>query len=84
MLATRQVARFTAHIGRLKVTEHLLSYEKRRLPGQELLGQVSLGSCRPRSSRPWGCGWKSRNAVKHAIYGAGLHFIGGIHPWSTS
>ena len=47
VLATRQVARFTAHIGRLKVTEHLLSYEKRRLPGQELLGQVDSGIAAP-------------------------------------
>ena len=60
ILETRQVARFTAHIGRLKVTEHLLCYEKRRLPGQELLGAGRPWNCRPRSSKPWACGWKSR------------------------
>lgn len=32
VLGSRQVAQFTAHTGRLKVTEHMLSYEKRRLP----------------------------------------------------
>ena len=78
VLATRQVARFTAHIGRLKVTEHLLSYEKRRLPGQELLGQVSL-ELPPQIFETVGMWLEIPDAVKNAIYAAGRHFMGGIH-----
>jgi len=78
VLATRQVARFTAHIGRLKVTEHLLSYEKRRLPGQELLGQVSL-ELPPQIFETVGMWLEIPDAAKNAVYAAGLHFMGGIH-----
>jgi DEAD/DEAH box helicase domain-containing protein len=78
VLATRQVARFTAHIGRLKVTEHLLSYEKRRLPGQELLGQVSL-ELPPQIFETIGMWLEIPDAVKNSVYAAGRHFMGGIH-----
>jgi DEAD/DEAH box helicase domain-containing protein len=78
VLASRQVARFTAHIGRLKVTEHLLSYEKRRLPGQELLGQVSL-ELPPQIFETVGMWLEIPDAVKNAVYADGRHFMGGIH-----
>ena len=78
VLATRQVARFTAHIGRLKVTEHLLSYEKRRLPGQELLGQVSL-ELPSQVFETVGMWLEIPDPVKNAVYAQGRHFMGGIH-----
>jgi DEAD/DEAH box helicase domain-containing protein len=78
VLASRQVARFTAHIGRLKVTEHLLSYEKRRLPGQELLGQVSL-ELPPQIFETVGMWLEIPDPVKNAVYAGGRHFMGGIH-----
>jgi DEAD/DEAH box helicase domain-containing protein len=78
VLATRQVARFTAHIGRLKVTEQLLSYEKRRLPGQELLGQVEL-ELPPQIFETVGMWLEIPDAVKDSVYAAGRHFMGGIH-----
>ena len=78
ILETRQVAAFTARIGRLKVTEHILSYEKRRLPGQELLGVVSL-ELPPQIFETVGMWLEIPDAVKNAIYAAGGHFMGGIH-----
>jgi len=78
ILETRQAAVFTAHIGRLKVTEYLLSYEKRRLPGQELLGTVSL-ELPPQIFETVGMWLEIPDAVKNAIYAAGGHFMGGIH-----
>ncbi|MEJ2672926.1 MAG: DEAD/DEAH box helicase [Deltaproteobacteria bacterium] len=78
VLASRQVARFSAHIGRLKVTEHLLSYEKRRLPGQELLGQVSL-ELPPQIFETVGMWLEIPDQVKNAVYAEGRHFMGGIH-----
>lgn len=78
VLDTRQVARFTAHTGRLKVTEHILSYEKRRLPGQELLGVVSL-DLPPQIFETVGMWLEIPDPVKNTVYQAGLHFMGGIH-----
>ncbi|MFZ0051375.1 MAG: DEAD/DEAH box helicase, partial [Desulfobaccales bacterium] len=78
ILETRQAAVFTAHIGRLKVTEHILSYEKRRLPGQELLGTVPL-ELPPQIFETVGMWLEIPDAVKNAIYADGGHFMGGIH-----
>ena len=78
ILETRQVAAFTARIGRLKVTEHILSYEKRRLPGQELLGTVEL-SLPPQIFETIGMWLEIPDPVKNAIYAANGHFMGGLH-----
>jgi DEAD/DEAH box helicase domain-containing protein len=78
VLDSRQVARFTVHTGRLKVTERILSYEKRRLPGQELLGVVPL-DLPPQIFETVGMWLEIPDAVKNAVYQAGLHFMGGIH-----
>ncbi len=78
VLATRQVAKFTAHSGRLKVTERILSYEKRRLPGQELLGIIPL-DLPPQIFETVGMWMEIPQTVKEAIYQSGLHFMGGIH-----
>ncbi len=74
----RQIARFTACTGRLKVTERLLSYEKRRLPGQELMGQVPL-ELPPSIFETVGMWLEIPDDVKAAVYAEGRHFMGGIH-----
>ncbi|MEW6660571.1 MAG: DEAD/DEAH box helicase [Thermodesulfobacteriota bacterium] len=74
----RQMARFIACTGRLKVTERLLSYEKRRLPGQELMGQVPL-ELPPSIFETVGMWLEIPDDVKAAVYGEGRHFMGGIH-----
>jgi DEAD/DEAH box helicase domain-containing protein len=78
VLESRQVACFRAHIGRLKVTETLLSYEKRRLPGQELLGQVPL-ELPPQMFETVGMWLEIPDEVKNTVYAEGGHFMGGIH-----
>ena len=78
IMETRQVASFVARIGRLKVTEHIMSYEKRRLPGQELLGMVTL-ELPPQIFETVGMWLEITDAVKNAIYATGGHFMGGIH-----
>ncbi len=75
---SRWVGQFQAHLGRLKVTERLYAYEKRRLPGQELLGQVPL-DLPPQIFETVGMWLTIPDAVKSTTYGAGLHFMGGIH-----
>jgi DEAD/DEAH box helicase domain-containing protein len=78
VLESRQVASFKACMGRLKVTEHILAYEKRRLPGQELLGQVPL-DLPPQIFETVGMWLEIPDPVKNAVYAAGGHFMGGIH-----
>ncbi len=79
ILETRQVATFTAHIGRLKVTEHFLGYEKRRLPGQELLGVVPL-ELPPQIFETVGMWLEIPDQVKKRhLCRPGGHFMGGIH-----
>jgi len=75
---TRRMAQFLAHTGRLKVTERLLSYEKRRLPGQELVGQVPL-DLPPQIFETVGMWLEIPDAVKARVYQEGRHFMGGIH-----
>ncbi len=74
----RQMAQFLACTGRLKVTERLLSYEKRRLPGQELVGQVPL-DLPPSIFETVGMWLEIPDEVKAAVYAEGRHFMGGIH-----
>ena len=74
----RRIAQFTACTGRLKVTERLLSYEKRRLPGQELMGVVPL-DLPPSIFETVGMWLEIPDEVKNAVYAAGRHFMGGIH-----
>ena len=78
VLENGRVASFTAYTGRLKVTERVLAYEKRRLPGQELLGLVSL-DLPPQIFETVGMWLEIPDAVKAAVYQAGGHFMGGIH-----
>jgi DEAD/DEAH box helicase domain-containing protein len=78
VLESGRVANFTAYTGRLKVTERVLAYEKRRLPGQELLGLVSL-DLPPQIFETVGMWLEIPDAVKAAVYQAGGHFMGGIH-----
>ena len=74
----RGIAQFMAYTGRLKVTERMLSYEKRRLPGQELLGLVPL-DLPPMIFETVGMWLEIPDAVKAAVYQEGRHFMGGIH-----
>jgi len=78
VLESRQVASFKACMGRLKVTEHILAYEKRRLPGQELLGQVAL-ELPPQIFETVGMWLEIPDPVKNAVYAGGGNFMGGIH-----
>ena len=78
VLESRPLGRFTAHTGRLKVTERILSYEKRRLPGQELLGVVPL-ELPPQTFETVGMWLEIPDEIKLAVNRAARHFMGGIH-----
>jgi len=69
---------FTAREGRLKVTEKVTAYEKRRTQGQDLIGVVEL-DLPPLHFETVGIWIEIPDKVKQAIQKAGLHFMGGIH-----
>ncbi len=75
---SRHLAGFLAHTGRLKVTERFLAYEKRRLPGQELLGVVPL-DLPSQVFETVGVWLEVADEIKAAVYSQGLHFMGGLH-----
>ncbi len=63
---------------RLKVTERVTSYEKRRISGQELVAVVEL-DLPPLHFETVGIWIEVPDRVKEAIKNAGLNFMGGIH-----
>ena len=75
---SRNLAAFTVHLGRLKVTQRILAYEKRRLVGQELLGVIPL-ELPPQIFETVGMWLEIPDAVKNSVVDAGGHFMGGIH-----
>lgn len=74
----REFAGFSAREGRLKVTERIVAYEKRRKSGQELIGRVEL-ELPPLHFETVGIWMEIPDEVKQAVQKAGLHFMGGIH-----
>ena len=75
---SRTLAGFTVHLGRLKVTQRIQAYEKRRLVGQELLGIIPL-ELPPMIFETVGMWLEIPAAIKEAVVEAKLHFMGGIH-----
>ncbi len=78
ILASKPVGNFLARLGRVKVTETIIGYEKRRLFSQELLGMDALDL--PQQTFETVGFWIEiePDVVKH-IQAAKLHFMGGIH-----
>lgn len=74
----RRSGGFTVHLGRLKVTQRLVAYEKRRLVGQELLGLVPL-ELPPQIFETVGMWLELPAELKEAVAAAGGHFMGAIH-----
>ena len=75
---SRPRAQFLVRMGQLKVTERILSYEKRALPGQELMGVFPL-SLPPRSFETVGLWIEIEDNLRRYIEKKELHFMGGIH-----
>jgi DEAD/DEAH box helicase domain-containing protein len=64
--------------GLLKVTEQITGYEKRALPGQELLGVLPL-DLPSRSFETVGFWIEIEPVIRRMVERRGLHFMGGIH-----
>ena len=77
-IATKPVANFLARLGRIRVTEQITGYEKRRLFSQELL-DFNVLELPPQTFDTIGFWIEIEAAVVARIQAAKLHFMGGIH-----
>ena len=75
---SRPRGQFLVREGRLKVTEQVTGYEKRALPGQELMGVFPL-DLPPQTFETIGFWVEIEPAMNKVVEEKGLHFMGGIH-----
>jgi DEAD/DEAH box helicase domain-containing protein len=78
---SREVNRTLAHLGRLKVTERVTGFEKRRVLGQDRIGSYPL-DLPPHTFETQGLWFEIPEALRDRIKtspAGGLHFMGGIH-----
>lgn len=75
---SRPVGNFLVRQGRLRVTEHITGYEKRRISGQDLLSVHPL-ELPPVIFETVGIWMEIEDFIKEAVQRAGAHFMGGIH-----
>lgn len=75
---SRPRGQFLVREGTLKVTEWVSGYEKRALPGQELMGVFDL-QLPPQTFETVGFWIEIEPAIKGWVEQKGLHFMGGIH-----
>ncbi|MBW2610185.1 MAG: DEAD/DEAH box helicase [Deltaproteobacteria bacterium] len=71
-------AQFIVREGMLKVTEQVIGYEKRALPGQELMGILPL-NLPEETFETVGLWIEIEPAINRLVEEKGLHFMGGIH-----
>jgi len=69
---------FVVKLGELKVTETITGYEKRRVPGRELIGVFPL-DLPPQTFETVGLWVEIEAFIKRIVEDKGLHFMGGIH-----
>lgn len=75
---SRPRGRFVVREGDLRVTEQITGYEKRALPGQELLGVVGL-ELPSTTFETVGFWIEIEPVIRDMVEARGLHFMGGIH-----
>jgi len=78
VVQTRPLAKFTACYGRLKVTERVRGFEKRRIFGQDLLSVHEL-EMPSHVFETMGLWMILPEEISQRVKEAGLHFMGGIH-----
>jgi DEAD/DEAH box helicase domain-containing protein len=78
VLESKPAGQFIVREGRVKVTEKVTGYEKRSLPGQELLGVFPL-ELPAQTFESFGFWVEIENPIQHFVERKGLHFMGGIH-----
>lgn len=75
---SRPVANFLARLGRIRVTEQVVGYEKRNLYSGELLDRLSL-DLPAQSFETVGLWLEIEDLLQEMVLQRALHFMGGIH-----
>ena len=78
VVQTQNIAQFTACFGRLKVTERVRGFEKRRIFGQDLLSVHEL-EMPSHVFETMGLWMVLPESISQQVKEAGMHFMGGIH-----
>jgi DEAD/DEAH box helicase domain-containing protein len=79
VLECKPAGNFLVRLGRIRVTETITGFEKRRLFSQELLDFNPLDSLPPQVFETVGLWFEIEPAIQERIRAAKLHFMGGIH-----
>ncbi|MGH7411270.1 MAG: DEAD/DEAH box helicase, partial [Candidatus Methylomirabilis sp.] len=77
-LASRDHQGVPCHLGRLKVTERVVGYERRRIFGQERIGSYPL-DLPPQTFETVGLWFELPEGLRRLVEEKGLHFMGSIH-----
>jgi DEAD/DEAH box helicase domain-containing protein len=78
VLQERTDGPLTAWLGRLKVTERVVGYERKRIHGQETIDQHPL-DFPPVEFETVGLWWAAPRAVEETLRKEGEHFMGSLH-----
>jgi DEAD/DEAH box helicase domain-containing protein len=78
VLEERSDGALAACLGRLEVTEKVVGYERRRVRGQDLLGQHEL-DLPPVRYETVGLWWIAPAAIEERLRSEGHHFMGALH-----
>ncbi len=79
VLKSKPAGNFVVRLGRIRVTEFITGYEKRRFFTQELLGVTPLEDMPPQVFETVGLWIEMESVLQDRVKEAGLHFMGGIH-----
>lgn len=79
VLASRPEGNFVIRKGRLRVTENIVGYERRRMFSQELIGDMTPLDLPPQTFETVGFWIEIENALSKHLDRAGLQYMGGIH-----
>jgi DEAD/DEAH box helicase domain-containing protein len=78
VLRERTDGPLTARLGRLKVTERVVGFERKRIQGQEVIDRQTL-DLPPSEFETVGLWWLAGKAVEETLARAGEHFMGSLH-----
>ncbi|HXO22921.1 MAG TPA: DEAD/DEAH box helicase, partial [Thermoanaerobaculia bacterium] len=78
VLKERRDGLLTARLGRLKVTERVVGFQRKRISGQEVIDQQAL-DLPPVEFETVGLWWLAPRAIERTLASAGEHFLGSLH-----
>ncbi|MEA2695390.1 MAG: box helicase protein, partial [Acidobacteriota bacterium] len=78
VLRERTDGPLTARLGRLKVTERVVGFERKRIQGQEVIDRQTL-DLPPSEFETVGLWWLAGKAIEETLARAGEHFMGSLH-----